>query len=181
MLNQLELIEAARVAIAQRENKPEPVSYYRVSKELGFTSAYMSRLREGGYIMSTDAAHKLARLAGIDPAYAMACIEAERAARDELETTGTWRAIADALAARAAAVVGAVIMAAMLAHSESAQASTYTRASAAVRTVDLYIMRSRVALHNALRNALCRVAATILDGLRHTSQRVNCAPVPCPA
>lgn len=99
------MIELAREATGRREAKGEPVTYYRVSKLLGVTSAYMSRLREGTSIMSADMAHKLARLAEIDPAYAMACIEAERATRDESETSGTWRALAESLSGKAASIL----------------------------------------------------------------------------
>lgn len=118
MLNQMELIEAARDAITAKEGRAERVSYYRISKELGVTSAYMSEVRRGRYLISAELAHKLALLSGTDPAYAMASIEAERASRADLDSSGTWRALAESLGKNIAARIllaglslGAVVMA----------------------------------------------------------------------
>lgn len=105
MLTQSALLDLARTKIAEREQRAEPVTHYRVSKELGITSAYMTQLTRGTSIMSSDIAHKLAVLADVAPGYAMACIEAERAERGNLETTGTWRALAEMMAGKAASVL----------------------------------------------------------------------------
>lgn len=121
MLTQMELIDAARAAIAKREGKPEPVTYYRIGKELGVTSSYMTNLTKGHNIMSADCALKLAQIADLTPGYVLASIEAERAERDHSETTGTWKALAEMIGGKAASIL--LIGMGMLAHVDDAAAS----------------------------------------------------------
>lgn len=110
MHTQIELIESARIATGKREGRPEPVSYYRISKLLGITSAYMSQLREGRSVMSSDLAVKLGELAELPLTYVAACIEHERAQRaGNAETSGVWKAIADMVIGKAASILLAVI------------------------------------------------------------------------
>lgn len=116
------------------------MTYYRISQLLGVTSAYMSRLRDGAAIMSPAMAQKLAELADLPAAYVVACIEHERAEREHnADLSGTWRAIADAFAKHAAAVIVAVAVLAGL----SVPAPSYAAGAGAVGSDDLYIMRSR--------------------------------------
>lgn len=110
MLTQPELIDAARAAIAKREGRAEPVTHYRVSKELGITSAYMTKLRAGENIMSSDIAVKLGELADLPLTYVAACIEHERAQRSgNAETSGVWKAIADMVIGKAASILLALV------------------------------------------------------------------------
>jgi len=176
MLTQQQLIETARIAIARREGKPE-VTYYRVGKLMGMTPAYMQQLAAGGgRIMSAEMAFKMAALAELDPGYVMACIEAERAERDHLETTGTWRVIAAQLAGKAAGIMLAVTMAALMAHGQPVIAGTFALANDSVRTVDLYIMRSSGAVQQTI-NRLRGIGAWF-KGFFRLVQKTDAGRVP---
>lgn len=94
-------------------------SDYALAKYLGVTTVSMSRWRSGGSL-SDDNAIRVARMLGMNPAYALACIHAERQPEDG-ETSGIWRQIADAVRTSAAGVA----LAAVLVFSGFAPSSTH--------------------------------------------------------
>ena len=134
MLTQSELIESARIAQGN-------CSHYRISQMLGITSAYMTRLRASENIVSPAMALKLAELAGLDPAYVLASIEHERAARTDTgsEVSRVWELIAERM--KGAAAVGILALAAIA--GSLAPAPSYATGTHAALVNDLYIMRTR--------------------------------------
>jgi hypothetical protein len=82
-------------------------SDYRVAKELGIPKQTVSNWRNGVNTFGNPEAIRIAKLLNFDPAYVMACANAERSRTEE--ERAIWERVARAVAANAAgvAVVGA--------------------------------------------------------------------------
>lgn len=76
-------------------------SNYRIAKLLGCDQSAVIRYTKHSTTMDDKYAIRMAELLGIDPAYVLACIAAERS-RD-VDTTRIWSRIADQFAASLAA------------------------------------------------------------------------------
>lgn len=81
MLTQATLLDLARDALGQYATD------YRLAKELKITTSHIYLLRKGKALMSPALALRAAVIAKIDPAYAIAAIERERALRDPKGST----------------------------------------------------------------------------------------------
>lgn len=118
-------------------------SDYRICKLLNTSSAAaVANWRAGKTSPSLDFAHKAAALLEWDPAYVVACVEFERAAKDaRLEQTdeirATWEKIAQAFKPAAA-----VILAVVLGLSTPSPSKASASLSDGDHADDLYIMRS---------------------------------------
>ncbi len=75
-------------------------SDYKVHKFAGIPQQTVSQWRNG-QVMSDEYAVKVADLLGMERAYVIACVNAERA-KEGSETSGVWRQIADAFKSHAA-------------------------------------------------------------------------------
>jgi hypothetical protein len=71
------MLEQANLLLLARQ-KLGNVTYYRLGKELGITSSYMTQLKKNKTIMSDELAFRLAHMCGLPPEYVVASIECER-------------------------------------------------------------------------------------------------------
>ena len=145
MHSQLELLNLAR-------EKLGGVTYYRVGKLLGFTSAYTSALSHSRSLLSAEAAVRLAALCQLPAEYVVSCIEHERARRehaDKPELAGTWQRIAEHFGRPAASLLVVAILAgcgALFSGRDARASLAFFWPAAMVRTSNyrrsnLYIMR----------------------------------------
>lgn len=111
-----ELLERAREACA-------PPTYYRLAKVLGVSQARVSQWK-AGHTFGDEMAVKVAELIGLDPAYVLACVQAERTTDGEARRA--W--------ARLAGLVASLAVLAVLA------AAPYSAADVAVQRLALCIM-----------------------------------------
>lgn len=82
----IEILEALRAHFGE-------VSDYKVHKLAGIAQQTVSHWRNG-HVMSDAWAVKCADILGLPRAYLLACVNAERA-KDQSDTSGVWRQIAD--------------------------------------------------------------------------------------
>jgi hypothetical protein len=83
----VEILEALRTHLGN-------VTDYRVGKLIGVPQQTVSQWRHG-QVMSDNWAVKCADILKVPRAYLLACVNAERA-KDQSDTSGVWRQIADA-------------------------------------------------------------------------------------
>lgn len=86
------------------------VTDYRIAKNLGLRTSAVSQYRTGVRTFDDAMARRVAEVLGLDPAYVLACVHAERD-RDE-GTRQVWARIAARFAPAAAAVLVTVGLAA---------------------------------------------------------------------
>jgi plasmid maintenance system antidote protein VapI len=79
-MDQAALLDALARALGSDTN---PVSDYRIAKALGCSRQYISSIRCGIENLGPDTALRLAQLGGINPAYVLCVIAAQRAKRKE--------------------------------------------------------------------------------------------------
>ena len=99
--------------------KHDGASDYRISKLLNTSTSAVAAWRKGKTALGLDFAHRAAALLDWDPAYVVACVEFERAAKDaRLEATdeikATWSKIAQAFKPAAAVILALAIFAGAL-------------------------------------------------------------------
>lgn len=85
-----ELLERARLRCT-------PPSYYRLAKVLGVSQQRSSQWKSGRDTFSDEIAVKVAQLLEIEPAYVLACVQAERTQSDEARRA--WEMLAGLVAA----------------------------------------------------------------------------------
>lgn len=77
----VDLLDRARRALAVKAGQKEPVSDYRVAQVLGVTKAAVSQIRKGRTTWGFPTIVKVAEIIGVDPKWALAVVEVERAQR----------------------------------------------------------------------------------------------------
>ena len=116
MHTQQQLLDSARAAQGG-------ISDYRLAQLMEVTRNSISEVRTGRRPLSQPQGLRLARLANLEPAYVLACIEAANAARHDLPGIyETWAHLADRLRG-AAVMLSAVIVSAALLHPTEARGS----------------------------------------------------------
>lgn len=105
-----ELIDAARA-----HSKIQ--SDYRLAKTLEVTVHTVANWRHGRSKPDDISAFKLAELAGLDPLYSLACVQAERATKADVKTL--WLSMAKRFEHGAAAVLAVILSVVLLTPSES--------------------------------------------------------------
>jgi transcriptional regulator with XRE-family HTH domain len=121
---------------------------YRLSKLLNTSTQTVSNWRRGRSSLSVEFAHRIAALLEWEPAYVVACVEWERAARestDALEQTGeilnTWQKIAEKFRPTLPGILlGAVGL--FTATDSHAHSLTYHASADFCNVAVLYIMRT---------------------------------------
>lgn len=98
-------------------------SDYQLAQVLGVTRASISTLQLGRSFLGHDSAMKVAELLDLDPAYVIACTDAERAKTDKIRTV--YARIAGAFAT--VAIVAGITAPPSPAHAKSASSVYYVK------------------------------------------------------